>query len=107
MDAEHTLNQERYNRMLAEENLEKASSTINNLQSQLSATQKKIKTIETLVEQTKGMNADLKDRLDKTSKVNEQLDERVKELQQSPPETAASPTQAEPTTDPKPAGNPS
>jgi len=76
--AENELNQERYNRMIAEEGLEKSLGELEGIRTELSRTEDKVKNIERLLGETKDMNKDLKVRLDKASQIQKELEERIK-----------------------------
>lgn len=76
------LTQERYLRMVAEENLEKASSQISGLEEEIAKLKNKSKGVDKLLEQTTAANTDLKAKLDKTSRVKDELEGRLKELEE-------------------------
>lgn len=80
--ARDSLNQERYLRMVAEENVEKSNSRISSLESELARSQKKIKTVEKLVEQTQVVNKNLESQLDKVLELKGSLESKIKELEQ-------------------------
>ena len=80
--AQNVLNQERFEKLTAEENLEKANAKIESLTTELDRTKSKIKNISTLIEQTNSLNSDLKSRLETISKMNESLENKMKELSQ-------------------------
>ena len=81
-NSQKDLNQERFNRMTAEETLEKASARIFSLEAELARTQSKVKGIEKALEQVSAVNSDLKGRLDKASEIKDKLDSKIKELEQ-------------------------
>ena len=81
--AQDVLNQERFTRMTAEENLEKAKDRINSLEAEVSKSQNKINGLEKMVEQTKAINEDLKSRMDKALAIKDNLESKIKELQAS------------------------
>ena len=58
------LNQERYTRMVAEEGLTDANTKMVSLEAELARVKGKNKTLEHVVEETKALNSDLKNRLD-------------------------------------------
>ena len=81
--AQDVLNQERFTRMTAEENLEKAKDRISSLEAEVSKTQNKINGLEKMVEQTKAINDDLKSRMEKAMSIKDNLETKIKELQES------------------------
>lgn len=84
--AKEDLNQERYLRLTTEENLEKAKVRISSLETELARMQNKIKNTERILEETAGINHDLKINLDKTASINEHLKKKVKELEEMSPQ---------------------
>ena len=86
---EQSLNQERYNRMVAEESLASANTKINALETELERLQNKSKNMEKILIETNAMNDDLKARLDKAMQVREEMEKKMGELQNitSPPPT--------------------
>lgn len=76
-----TLDQERYNRMVAEENLSVANTKLNGLETELERLQNKLKNTEKLLGETSAINDDLKARLDKAMQIKESLEQKLKELQ--------------------------
>ena len=80
--AAQELNQERYLRMVSEENLQKANKRIASLESDLEKIQNKIKSFERLIEQNTAINNDLKTRLENASQVKDELEQKLKELKQ-------------------------
>ncbi len=76
------LTEERYLRMVAEQNLEKASSKISGLEEEITKFKNKSKSVEKLLEQTAATNTDLKAKLDKTSRLKEELEGKLKELEE-------------------------
>ena len=81
-NAQKDLNQERFNRMTAEEGLEKANARISSLESELARTQSRIKGVEKALEQANAVNGDLKGRMDKAMEYKDKLDAKIKELEQ-------------------------
>ena len=80
------LDQERYNRMVAEEKLEKALVKIKSLETDLTNAQNQAQGLQTVLEQEKNANVDLKTELEKTSKLKEVLEGNLKDaLVPSPP----------------------
>lgn len=76
------LNAERYTRMLAEEDLQKANTRLSTLEAELKRAQDKAGQMEEILEKTKAVNEDLKARLDKAAEIKESLDKRIADLQQ-------------------------
>lgn len=79
------LTQERYLRMVTEENLEKANSKINSLEDQIAKIKNKNSNVEKLLEQKAADNLDLKAKLEKTSTIKEALEGKIKELEKNIP----------------------
>lgn len=79
--AQGSLNEERYNKMLAEESLLKANSKISSLESGISRMEKKLSANDALLVQTKAINKDLRARLDKISEFKEKLEAKIQELE--------------------------
>ena len=73
------LNKERYNRMDAEENLEKALVKIKSLEADLTNAQNQTQGLQTVLEQEKTANINLKTELEKTSKLQEVLEGELKD----------------------------
>ncbi len=90
--AQQELVQERYKRMLAEENVEKFTTKINSLEGELVRAQNRVKGSEKLLEQTKAVNDDLKSRLDKVSQIKATLEDKIKELEQVSSNVSKSPS---------------
>jgi len=80
--ARHELDGERYKRMVLEENLQAADQKILTLNADLKHAQSKIESITVALENTREMNVDLKNRLDRASKAQLSLDRQISELQQ-------------------------
>ena len=93
-NAQKDLNQERFNRMTAEEGLEKANARISSLEAELARTQSKVKGVEKALEQANAVNGDLKGRMEKALEYRDKLDAKIKELEQlagpAPAKAAAS-----------------
>ena len=81
-NARKDLDQERYNKIIAEENLEKASTRVNSLETELSRTKSKIESIEKLLEQTKSINNDLKSQIDNISQTKVNLEDKIQKMEQ-------------------------
>lgn len=75
------LDQERYNRMTAEESLEKVNSKASALENDLRTSEAKFKSLETLLKQTVTINDDLKSQINKVNQVKEALDKKMQEIQ--------------------------
>lgn len=76
------LDQERFSRMTAEEDLQVAQAKVSSLETEIKRAQGKLKSTETIMEQTKVMNEDLKARLDKAAQIKTRLEEKINELSQ-------------------------
>ncbi|GEM_PF-616361 len=77
------LTQERYLRMVTEENLEKANGKINSLEDQIVKIKNKNSNVEKLLEQKAADNSDLKGKLEKTLEIKETLEGKIKELEKN------------------------
>lgn len=82
LQAKQTLDQERYNRMTVEETLNKANSKVKELEDQVSKLEKKMASMQVVLDNTNAMNDDLKARLDKASLIKADMDKKINELQQ-------------------------
>ena len=78
------LQRERYTRMTAEENLERAKEKLTSLQGQLTKYEKKNGTLELQVEEFTALTHDLQDRLDQSMKRKETLEAEFQQDEQSP-----------------------
>ncbi len=78
------LQRERYTRMTAEENLERAKEKLSSLQSQLTKYEKKSGTLELQVEEFTALTNDLQDRLDQATKRKEALEVKLQEENVTP-----------------------
>ena len=94
--AKKDLEKERYDRMVAEENFEKANTRLSSLEAEVSRTQNKMKATEKLVEQTKAINDELKGRLNKISEIKGSLEQKVKELENAAATTTTTVTPTPP-----------
>lgn len=74
------LDQERYKRILAEENLSKSSAKITGLETELSATRDKIQNVQTILQEGKSETTDLKVQLERMTKAKEALEKKIEEL---------------------------
>ncbi len=86
------LDQERYNRIVAEEKLDKATAQIASLQSDLDSATSKIQSIQIILEQGKILNSDLKSQLESASRLKESLEKKITDLKnvQTMPQPAPS-----------------
>lgn len=80
-DARSALEQERYSRMVAEENVELAQGKITSLEGQLAKAKKKISGVEKMLEELKAYTEDLKARLEKAAELKTVMEVKIKELQ--------------------------
>ena len=78
--AQNELDGERYKRIVAEESLSKVRAELTAVQSNASRMEKKLANTETLLQQTKEMNDDLKVRMDKAENIRKDLEQRINEL---------------------------
>ena len=78
---QEALNQERYKRITAEENFNKAASKINSLENELAGVRDKIQSVQTILEEGKQTNADLESHLESVTKAKETLENKIDELQ--------------------------
>jgi len=88
-NAQDGLNQERYLRMIAEEDIEKATQQIKKLSLAGELHQDKIKGMELLLEQTKMTNTDLQNKFDQVVVKNNALKAKIKALEQTAAKIAA------------------
>lgn len=88
--AQKELIQERYLRMVAEEEWDKSQNRLGSLESELERTHNKIKNAERQLQETRSINDELKNLLEKASQANQDLehslDQRMKEI--SEPQSA-------------------
>lgn len=75
------LESERYTRLTAEENLEKAMAEIRNLERELTQAQSKIKNSEKVLEQTKSINMELQSRMEEAAILQKTLQKKIEELE--------------------------
>ena len=87
------LDLERYNRMVAEEKLEKANSKMISLQTELDNTKSKIQSIQAVLDQGKSTTSELKSQLDSVTKLKDSLERKMSELKnaQAMPVAVANP----------------
>ena len=79
--AEKELVTERFTRMSAEENLEKANTTIKSMGTEVARLQNKITGLEKTMEQLKSINDNLKSQLDKIMVLKDDLDKKIKDFE--------------------------
>ena len=79
-----TLDQERYNRMITEEKLEKALMKIKSVETELTNAQNQAQGIQTVLEKERNVNINLRSELDKMTKLKEVLEEQLKAALVSP-----------------------
>lgn len=96
-EARTELEEERYLRMVAEEDLDKATTKVSSLTSKLDSLQTKLKNVERLLDQTKASNKDLKTRIDREAKLKKDLELRIQELEKIASKVKAVPAAAVPT----------
>jgi len=80
-NARADLEQERYLRMVAEENVQAFHAKLETLEAELKRSQNKIKAVEKVAEQNQAINVDLKSRLDKILEIKDRLEAKIKELE--------------------------
>ena len=74
------LEQERYNRMVAEEGLSKTQSKINALESELTTAKDKIQTVQAILATGQEEASDLKSQLDSATRAKASLEKKIEEL---------------------------
>ena len=79
--AQKDLDQERYLRMTAEENLEKATQKIHSLETEAQDVKQKLTQLQSDFETIKAAADDYKVRLDKAAEINKNFEDKIKELQ--------------------------
>ena len=79
--AAKNLQQERYNRMLAEQDLLKANPTLQQMQAQLKDSQQKIDSIQRIVSDGKSTTSSLQGQVDTISKERDTLKQQIQQLQ--------------------------
>jgi TolA-binding protein len=80
LQVKQSLDQERYNRMNAEESLSKSNSRVKELEEQASKLEKKMASMQVILDNTNAMNDDLKSRLDKASLIKNDMEKKINEL---------------------------
>lgn len=84
LQARKILENERYTRLTAEENLEKAAAQIRGLESEIGRSQAKVKSTEKLLEQAKSVNIELQEKVEEAARLQKSLQQRMEQLQQTP-----------------------
>ena len=92
------LDQERYKRIVAEENLSKSSAKINTLETELASTRDKIQSVQTILQEGKTETSDLKVQLERVTRAKEALEKKIEELKNA----AAVPAESNPAPAPTP-----
>jgi predicted RNase H-like nuclease (RuvC/YqgF family) len=80
--AQQALDEERYLKLTAEEQLENVKNKVGSLESDLTRAQSKVSSLEKVLDETKSYNSDLKTRLDKASEIKTDLEQKLEELEQ-------------------------
>ena len=75
------LDQERYQRFNAEQNLSEANKRINSLESEIAGLRDRIQSVQTILDEGKNQTSDLKSQLDNMTKTKETLEKKIGELQ--------------------------
>lgn len=83
------LEEERYLRMVAEEDLTKTRKKANSFEQKVKTISKKLDSLQRLLKQTETTNVDLKTRLDRQSQLNTTLENRIQELEKAAAAQAA------------------
>ncbi len=83
------LEEERYSRMVAEESLQKNAAKLSTMEAQIKSTSDKMAKIQDIVEQEKGVNADLKKQYAQLAEAKEALEAKVKAVVQEQKYTPA------------------
>ena len=89
LQAKQVLDQERYSRITTEENLSKSNARVKELEDQTSKLEKKMASMQVVLDNTNAMNDDLKARIDKAVLIKEDMDKKISELQQMVGSSAA------------------
>jgi hypothetical protein len=76
------LNQERYNRMVAEESLQNTKMQVKSLEGQVKKAEQKAVNLENKIEKITAINEDLKLRLDKAAEIHKRLEQKILEFEQ-------------------------
>lgn len=85
IETKRKLDNERYVRLSAEENLEKASAQIRALEDDLARLTSKMNSTEKLLEQARDVNSQLQERINKATAAQESLQQKLQTLQQAAP----------------------
>ncbi len=84
------LDQERYKRIVAEENLSKSFLKINNLEKEFSSARDRIQSVQTILQEGKSETTDLKVQLERMTKAKEALEKKIEELKNAAASAAVS-----------------
>ncbi len=76
------LNQERYNRMVAEESLQNTKMQVKSLEGHVKKAEQKAVNLENKIEKITAINEDLKLRLDKAAEIHKRLEQKILEFEQ-------------------------
>ena len=79
-----SLNEERYKRIVVEENLQQAFLKVKSLESQLSQSQEKLQNVDLILNQGKSENTDLKIQLQQLTKLKESLERSIADIRDDP-----------------------
>ena len=85
IETKRKLDRERYVRLTAEENLEKANARVSHLEDDVTRLTSKVNSTEKLLEQTKDINAQLRERIDKAV-AEESMRQKIQVLEQTSPD---------------------
>ena len=96
------LDQERYKRIVAEENLSKASAKVNSLEMELSSTRDKIQSVQVILQEGKTVTTDLKVQLERMTKNKEALEKKIEELRNAEAPADAVSAESKPVSAPTP-----
>ena len=72
------LNKERYDRMMAEEGLQKAEDQVSRLQGEIEALKTQLQNSEKLLKQAQSVNKDMQEKLDKAEAMKDALEKQMK-----------------------------
>ncbi|MBI5149289.1 MAG: hypothetical protein HZA28_00760 [Candidatus Omnitrophica bacterium] len=85
IETKRKLDSERYVRLTAEENFEKATAQIHRLENDLIRLTSKINSTEKILEQTKDINAQLQEQIDRATAAQESMQQKIQGLEESSP----------------------
>ncbi len=81
------LDQERYEKLLAQEQLQQANSRVKTLEAEVTDSRNKIESILKILNEGKSTTSNLESQLDNLTKENELLKQQIEQLNQPPPES--------------------